>query len=206
MVLRPSVTSKRTASLSPRCTLPSFTRPPMRMRCPALTCFSTTSVGELKNTIESLSATSTSATASASTPSAAPSRERRRCLRVITFSELSAFDPQSFDQVVEPPQLVRIAGERTPRIRRGSARLVGLPEHHIGAHEPQPPLDVGAVAVEPLGEPIDHALDHALALLRAELRRCGDLLLARSAAGAAASGRPTGRCAGGSTVAGERGR
>src|SRR5262245_10920170 len=202
MVLRPSVTSKRTARLSPRCTLPSFTRPPMRMRCPALTCFSTTSVGELKNTIESLSATSTSATASASTPSAAPSRERRRCLRVITFSERSAFDPQSFDQVVEPPQFVRIAGERTPRIRRGGARLVGLPEHHIGANEPQPPLNVGAVAVEPLCEAIDHTLDHELALFRAELRRCGDLLLARAAAGTAARDRRTGPT--GALDAGER--
>src|SRR5262245_48731172 len=200
MVLRPSVTSKRTARLSPRCTLPSFTRPPMRMRCPGLTCFSTTSVGELKNTIESLSARSTSATASASTPSAAPSKDRRRCLRVITFSGRSAFDPQSFDQVVEPPQLVRIAGERTPRIRRGGARLVGLPEHHIGANEPQPPLDVGAVAVEPLGEAIDHALDHELALLGAELRRCGDLLLARAAAGAACR---ASRCAAGALDAGE---
>src|SRR5437868_5899564 len=170
MVLRPSVTSKRTARLSPRCTLPSFTRPPMRMRIPGLTCFSTTSVGELKNTIESLSAKSTSATASPSTPSAAPIKERRRCLRVMRIPEPSAPETRSFGQIVEASQLVRIAGERPPRVGHGGAGLVGFAQHHIGAHEPQPSLDVGAVAVQPFRQPLDHAFDHALALLGAHLR------------------------------------
>ena len=48
----PSVTSKRTLRLLPRTSLPSLTRPPSRMRVPGSTCFSTTSLGELKNTIE----------------------------------------------------------------------------------------------------------------------------------------------------------
>ena len=63
MARLPSVTSKRTLRLSPRTRLPGATSPPRRMRVPGATCFSTTSVGELKNTIESFSALSTSAAA-----------------------------------------------------------------------------------------------------------------------------------------------
>src|SRR5882757_8650785 len=83
MVLLPSVTSKRTLRSALRTTLPSLTRPPSRMREPAGIFFSTTSVGELKKTIESFSAPSTSATATASTPSDEPINARRRCLRVM---------------------------------------------------------------------------------------------------------------------------
>src|SRR5262245_31627733 len=145
------------------------------MRVPGLICFSTTSVGELKKTMESLSAPSTNATASASTPSAAPINVRRRCLRVIarfrayaliprmsfiakrsrcSGTEL-ALEPQSLDEVVEPLQLAGLAGQRATRIYHGGAGLVGLAQHHIGAHQPQPSLHVGAVAIEPLGEPLD---------------------------------------------------
>jgi hypothetical protein len=53
------------------------------MRLPGAIFFSTTSVGELKNTIESRSANNTSVAAMASTPIPEPIRISRRCLRVI---------------------------------------------------------------------------------------------------------------------------
>src|SRR5262249_35250377 len=133
-------------------------------------CFSTTSVGELKKTMDSLSAPSTKATARAITPSAAPMRERRRCLRVMARLRL-AFEAKSFEEIVEPPQFAGVARERTARMDDGGARLVGLAEHHIGANESQPSLHIAAVAMQPLGKPLDHALNHGLALLGSELRR-----------------------------------
>src|SRR6266511_1856035 len=166
----------------------------MRMRVPGFTCFSTTSVGELKNTMESLSALSTSATASASTPSAAPISEKRRCLRVIVVLGPLAFKTKSSEKVIKPSQLDRIAGECTPRIDDGGTRLLRLAEHEVRANEPQPPLDVGAIAMQPLGEPFDHAFDHRPALLGAKLGGRRNLLVARVAtrttrcAGARASG------------------
>src|SRR5215831_16603994 len=122
----------------------------MRKRVPGLTCFSTSSVGVLKKTMEPLSALSTNATASARMPRAAPIREKRRCLRVIIQSVGLAFQTKPSEQIVEPPQLGRIAGERAPRIGDGRARLVGLAQHHIGANEPQPFFDIAAVAMQPL--------------------------------------------------------
>ena len=139
----------------------------MRMRVPGLTCFSTTSVGELKNTIESLSATSTSATASASTPSAAPIKGQASLLAghraVPVCAQPSSPSPLTSSSIRR--SLFGSLGERAPRIGGGGPRLVALAQHHIGAHQPQPSLDVGAVAVEPLGEPLDHAADHDVALL-----------------------------------------
>src|SRR5262249_37044039 len=163
--------SKRTepSPSPPRATLPSFTRPPRRMRVPGLTSFSTTSVGELKNTMESLSAPSTRATASASTPSAVPMRESRRCLRVITPPVASTFQAQASDEVVEALELGGIVGERTPGFAGRGPRLVGLAEDHIGAHQPEPSLDVGAVVMESFGETLDHAADHGIALLAVQL-------------------------------------
>ena len=55
MARLPSVTSKRTASWSPRCKRAGLDQPAEPdAACRAATFFSTTSVGELKNTIESL--------------------------------------------------------------------------------------------------------------------------------------------------------
>jgi hypothetical protein len=53
------------------------------MRVPGAICFSATSLGELKNTMEELKALSTNAAAVASTPRLAPIMISRRCLRVI---------------------------------------------------------------------------------------------------------------------------
>src|SRR5215467_7256831 len=179
MEFLPSVTSKRTRRLSLRSTLPSFTRPPSRMRVPAAICFSATSVGELKKTIESLSAPSTSATATASTERAEPIRASRRCLRVIaTF--LLAFEAQSFDQLVDPPQLVGVTGKRTARLANRRQCLVALTQYHIGAHQAQPPLEIRAVLVQPVSEPCDHGSDHRHLLFRPEFRCRRDVLLARS--------------------------
>src|SRR5512132_2548769 len=72
MSVFPSVTEKRTSRLSPRSTLPGFTNPPILIRAPGTTRFSATSVGELKNTMESRNAPSTSAAAIASTPRLVP--------------------------------------------------------------------------------------------------------------------------------------
>src|SRR5262249_50750545 len=162
----------------------------MRMRVPGVTSFSTTSVGELKNTMESLSAPSTSATAIASTPSAAPMRESRRCLRVIAPPVVSTFQAQAFDEIVEALELGRIVGERTPGIAGGGPRLVGLAEDRIGAHQSEPSLDVGAVVMESLGETLDHAADHGVALLAAELGGGRNLLVARAGASVPARAAP----------------
>src|SRR6516225_5215658 len=87
------------------------------------------------------------------------------------ISRRLAFEAKSFEEIVEPPQFARIAGERTARIDDGSARLVGLAEHHVGANQSQPSLYIVAVAVQPLGKPLDHALNHGLASLGSERRR-----------------------------------
>src|SRR5262249_20772725 len=123
---------------------------PMRKRVPGLTCFSASSVGVLKKTMESLSALSTNATASARMPRAAPIREKRRCLRVIIQSVGLAFQTKPSEEVVEPAQLGRIADERGPRIENGRAAPAGLAQHHVGTNEPQPFFDIAAVAMQPL--------------------------------------------------------
>src|SRR5262245_51585029 len=206
MVLLPSVTSKRTCMFSPRTTLPSLTRPPRRMRVPAMICFSATSVGELKNTIESLSATRMRATAIATTPSAEPIRMRRLCLRVIasflrailvpwsdacharsrfTFpGHALAFEAKSFHEIVNAAQLVRLRGERTARVRDRCQGLLALAEHHIGAHQPQPSLEVRSVAIEAFREPRNHGTGHGRALLSREIGGRGYVLLARARAAA----------------------
>ena len=89
------------------------------MRLPGATCFSTTSVGELKNTIESFSANSTSAAARPSTPSPAPIRVSRRCLRVMDDLASSAFQPQFLHQLIKPAELVGIVAERAARVGDG---------------------------------------------------------------------------------------
>ena len=98
-----------------------MTRPPSRMRVPGATCFSTTSLGELKNTMESRNALSISATATASTPSPPPIRTRRRCLRVIVvrlrrIMLSSAFETQIFDEIVDALDLVGTIRQRAPGV------------------------------------------------------------------------------------------
>src|SRR5882672_1945607 len=149
---------------SPRTTLPGTTRPPRRMRTPGFTCFSTTSVGELKNTIESFSANSTRPTASPSTPTPAAIKAKRRCLRVMIRP--SSFEAKLLNAIIEAPQLAGLGRERAACVGRGILRLVALAQHHIRAHEPQPALHVGTVLAQARGEPLDHAARHLHALLR----------------------------------------
>src|SRR5947209_8680786 len=139
MTWLPSAISKRAVMLS-RTTLPGLTRPPRRMRVPAPTCFSTTSVGVLKNTMESRSALSTSATATARTVRLAPMRTRRRCLRVMPGLR-SSFEPEAFDELVEAADLLAVGAERAARVRRGGAGLILVAEHRVGTHQPQPTFD-----------------------------------------------------------------
>src|ERR1700761_4600926 len=80
------------------------------MRAPGAICLSATSLGELKNTIESRNALSISATATARTPSEQPIRTRRRCLRVIFASphagaqEPDAQEPGTQEPDYPPPK------------------------------------------------------------------------------------------------------
>ena len=69
-------------------------------------------------------------------------------------------------------QLLRIGAHGFARINNGLPRLVGLAEHGVRAHQPQPPFDVAAILLEPPGEAIDHPTDHGAAL-------CGRHLVGR---------------------------
>src|SRR5262245_37430261 len=175
---------------SPRTTLPSFTSTPTRMAVPARMCFSATSVGELKKTMESRSANSTSPTATPSTASAEPIRTRRLCLRVIARLSLggrSAFEAEPFHEIVDLAQLVGLAGERAAGVADRRERLLAFAQYHIGAHQPQPSLDVRSVAIEPLRKARHHADDHGHALLRGHLGRRRHVVLARPRAYGAAT-------------------
>src|ERR1700734_344785 len=165
--------------------LPSFTKPPRRMRVPGPTCFSAMSLGELKNTMASRNALSINATATASTPSPAPIRTRRRCLRVIYIRLRcmmlpSAFQPETFDEVVDSLDVVRTLRQRVPRVGGGILGLVAVAEYRIGAHQAQPAFDVAALGVQAIGQAADHAADHFDALLVAHVRRGGDVGVARA--------------------------
>src|SRR5580692_9758160 len=160
--------------------LPSFTRPPSRMRVPGPMCFSAMSLGELKNTIASRNALSISAAATASTPSPPPIRTRRRCLRVIyirlrCMMMPSAFQPEAFDELVDPLDIVRTIRQRVPGIGGGILGLVAVAEYRIGAHQAQPAFDVAALGMQAIGQAADHAADHFDALLVAHIRRGGDV-------------------------------
>src|SRR5262245_499691 len=158
MSVFPSVTEKRTSRLSPRSTLPGFTNPPILIRVPGTTRFSATSVGELKNTMESRNAPSTSAAAIASTPKLVPIRTSRRCLRVIPFR--SAFKPQTLDHVFDPAELIGIIGECALGIGSGCVRLVSFSQQHIGAQQPLPAINVVSILLQAIRETRDHATDH----------------------------------------------
>src|SRR4029078_11829868 len=96
------------------------------MRVPGGMLFSATSVGELKNTIESRNAPSTNAAAIASTPRLVPSKTRVLCLRVI-----SAFKPQTFDHFFYPTEFVRVTGERSLCICGGLKGLVAVGQYYV---------------------------------------------------------------------------
>src|SRR5215471_193409 len=159
MPFLPSVTSKRTVRLLPRATLPSLTSPPSLMRVPAGTCFSTTSLGELKKTIESRNALSISATATANTASPLPIKTRRRCLRVIVTPILS-FEPETFNKIVDALDLVGLIGQRTASICRGILGFIALAEDCIGANQANPTVGILAVDVQSIGQTLHHAANH----------------------------------------------
>src|SRR5262245_16756558 len=122
------------------------------MRVPGLTLFSTTSVGELKNTIESLRANRTRAAATPSTARPEPINASRRCLRV-----MSPFQPEFLHQRIETADLVRLASQCAARVRCRRARLVRLAQHHIGTQQAQPSFDIGSILLQPCRETIHHA-------------------------------------------------
>jgi hypothetical protein len=90
--------------------------------------------------MESRNAPSTSAEAIASTPKLVPIRISRRCLRVIP--PLSAFKPQTFDHVFDPAELFGIIGECALGIGSGCVRFASSPQHHIGAQQSLPAINV----------------------------------------------------------------
>ena len=63
-----------------------------------------------------------------------------------------------------------------------SLGLVAVAENRIGAHEPQPAFDIGAVVVQPAGETRDHAADHVAARLVTHVSR-GRHIVARLGSG-----------------------
>src|SRR5262245_6926377 len=144
------------------------------MRVPGGMLFSATSVGELKNTIESRNAPSTNAAAIASTPRLVPIKTRRLCLRVI-----SAFKPQTFDHFLYATELVRVTGERSLCVGGGLMGLVAFAQYHIGAQEPLPSFDIATILFQPSGEPRHHAADHLVAVLFAHRTGSGHILATR---------------------------
>ena len=67
--------------------------------------------------------------------------------------------------------------ERAASLAGRRLRLVALAQYHIGAHQPQPSLEIGAVLLQPLGQPLDHAAHHGGALFGAEVVGGGHVLL-----------------------------
>src|SRR5436305_2301092 len=128
--------------------------PPSRKRLPAATCFSATSLGDEKNTIESRMALSTRATAMASTANALPIRTRRRCLRVICASTSKA---ELLQLIVQFLQAQRITGQRASRVAGRSNRLVAITEHKIGPDQAHPAVEIVAILLQPRRETVDHA-------------------------------------------------
>src|ERR1700720_1481500 len=150
MPVLPSVTSKPTDRLLPRTPVPFLTSPPSLMRVPVGTCFSTTSLGELKNTIEPRSALSINATATANTAIALPIKTRRRCLRVIVTPILS-LEPETFGEVVDALDLVGLVEQRAASVRGRILGFIAVAEDCIGANQPQPAVDILAIGVQPIG-------------------------------------------------------
>src|SRR6266481_3697632 len=169
-VALPSATLNVTARLSPRTSDPGCTRPPSRNRLPAAMCFSATIAGVEKNTIESRIAFSTSAAATVSTASEPPIMVKRRCLRVMpglaphSPASCSSVEPEIFQALIELPQPLRVIGDGLASVGERAPCLVLIAHHHIGAHQPQPSLDVIAVLFQTNGEALDHATDHRAAV------------------------------------------
>src|SRR5262245_2258694 len=143
MSVLPSVTANDTRRLSPRTILPGLTRPPIRMRVPGETCFSTTSLGELKKTIESRSAPSTNTEATARIPRLAPIRISRRCWRVI--SSRLTFEPQRPDHILDAAEFFRIVGQRAFGIFGRGMGPITFAEHRIGAQQTLPAFEVVSI-------------------------------------------------------------
>ena len=127
-----------------------MTSPPSLMRVPEGTCFSTTSVGELKKTMESRRALSISATATANTTSPLPIKTRRRRLRVIV-APISSVKPETLDEIIDTLDLVGLVGQCAARVRRGLLGFIAVAEDCIGANQPHPTVDILAVGVQPIG-------------------------------------------------------
>src|SRR5205823_13131786 len=130
-------------------------------------------------------AESTRRTATASTPSPDPISARRRFLRlmptILRPPGPSAFESEAFDERVEALNLFRIARQGTAGIRRGSEGFVPLAQYRIGAHQPQPSVEVGAIAIEALREPGDHPAYHLGTFIGAQLSGSCHLVSTRPA-------------------------
>src|SRR6185437_6956073 len=120
-------------------------------------------------------ALSTNATATTSTAPLMPINVRRRCLRVIASWSCLSGESEVLDHIIDPPQLVRIAGERLARVGRGGLRLFAIAEHRVSTQEAQPSIDVIAILFKAIGEPRNHAADHFATILLVHLRCCGDV-------------------------------
>ena len=88
------------------------------MRVPGATFFSTTSVGELKNTIESLQRAQHQHGRERQ-HAEARSRSEPGAVACVSLLLRQPFEPETFDQLVDAAQLVRLAGQRPARVAGG---------------------------------------------------------------------------------------
>src|SRR5262245_29123580 len=123
--------------------------------------------------MESRNAPSTSAAAIASCPMLVPIRTSRRCLRVIPSR--SAFKPQTLDYIFDPAELIGIIGECAPSIGSSCVRFVTFPQHHIGAQQSLPAINVISILLQAIRETDNHAADHFASILFAHGTRGGNV-------------------------------
>ena len=90
------------------------------------------------------------------------------------WSKLSGHD------VIDLAKLVGVAGQCAPCVDGGGLRPVAFAEHHIGAQQALPSIEVIAVLFETIGQPRHHADDHLTLLIGFQLRRSRNIGRARS--------------------------
>jgi hypothetical protein len=61
-----------------------------------------------------------------------------------------ALKAQTFDQIVDAPDLVWPGGQRASRLSRGIPGLVAVSEHCIGANQAHPSVYIVTVGVQPI--------------------------------------------------------
>ena len=167
----PSVTSKRDAADCRRArALPSLTRPPSRKRVPGTTCFSATSLGELKehDGVAKRVEHQRDRDREHAEPAADQNADAAACvsLRWSPPHHRGSRQPSSPRSLARSSIcLIRPADPPAPAARR---RLRLWPCRDRQAPHRRAPaatsLDIAAVGMQPIGKPLHHAADHSGAL------------------------------------------